>query len=209
MFNDWRDLHGNVLKDFLRYLNSYTHNYILKGGTSLMLCYNLSRFSEDIDLDALNTKQGIEPIVKKFCGINNYNYRVAKDTDTVKRYIIHYSESNKPLKIEISYRRRVIDPTEYCMINGFTVYKIESILGFKINAYNGRDKIRDLYDIVFICKNYWGSVSPLLRAQVADALTYKGLEHIDYLLKTQSDDLINKQVLENNALELFNDLNIL
>lgn len=209
MFNDWRDLHGTVIKTFINYLNAQTCSYILKGGTSLMLCYNLSRFSEDIDLDALHTKQGLENIIKAFCVQMGYTYRVAKDTDTVKRYMIHYADKYKPLKVEISYRRKMIDNSEYCVRNGILVYNINVILGFKVNAYNSRDKIRDLYDIIFIFKNYWEYITPTLRAQVADALTYKGLEHIDYLLKTQSDELIDKYVLENAALELFNALNIL
>lgn len=53
---DWRIMHGNIIKSFILFLNSMSNQYILKGGTSLMLCYGLTRFSEDIDLDALCTK---------------------------------------------------------------------------------------------------------------------------------------------------------
>lgn len=124
--SDWRKEHGKVIADFLKYLNSRTHDFVLKGGTSLMECYGLDRFSENIDLDSRN--KHIEPIVKDFCDMYGYSYRVAKDTDTVKRYMIHYSESEaKPLKIEISYRRREIAPKEVTERNGITVYNIDTL----------------------------------------------------------------------------------
>lgn len=203
---DWRPMHGQVMKNFILYLNrSFARSrgkFILKGGTSLMFCYGLTRFSEDIDLDALDTKSGIEPVVRNFTKECGFTYRVAKDTQTVKRYMIHYG-GKKPLKIEISYRRARIAQDEYCVINGILVYNIQSLLAFKINAYNGRDKIRDLFDVVFICKNYWNCMNSILQFQVMDALSYKGLEHFDYIIKTQKDDLIDNNVLANEFLDLY------
>lgn len=49
--SDWREQHGVVISLFLKYLNSQTDDFVLKGGTALMTCYKLDRFSEDIDLD--------------------------------------------------------------------------------------------------------------------------------------------------------------
>lgn len=45
MYNDWRDKHQNVINEFLNFLNKKTDDFILKGGTSLLICYNLDRFS--------------------------------------------------------------------------------------------------------------------------------------------------------------------
>lgn len=205
---DWRILHGKVLKAFVLALNKRSNSYILKGGTSLMLCYGLTRFSEDIDLDAYHISKGIEDIVNAFCQANSFTYRVAKDTNTVKRYMIHYG-SNKPLKVEISYRRKNIDSSEFTIINGILVYTISSILTFKLNAYNQRDKIRDLYDVVFICKNYWSCIPKTLQLQLVDSLSYKGLEHFDYLISTQQDELIDSIVLGNEFLDLYNKLGLL
>lgn len=207
MYSDWRDLHGEILINFVIYLNNNTDKFILKGGTSLMLCYNLNRFSEDIDLDALNTKTGLINIVENFCLENNFTYRVAKDTDTVKRYMIHYG-GMKPLKIEISYRRNNIQEYEYTYINGILVYTILNMLVFKLNAYNGRDKIRDLFDVTFICKNYWDIIPDTLKVQVADALSFKGLEHFDYMINTQTDELIDNNQLASDFLELYYSLGL-
>ena len=60
-----------------------------------MLCYNLDRFSEDIDLDGFDNKKHFFNIVNLF--INEFNkkyknlsFRKAKDTETVKRVFIHF-----------------------------------------------------------------------------------------------------------------------
>lgn len=49
--------HLIVIKDFLDHVNKYCDNpYVLKGGTALSLCYDLNRFSEDIDFDIIQNK---------------------------------------------------------------------------------------------------------------------------------------------------------
>ena len=118
----WQKKHREVISDFLKYLNGCSDDYILKGGTSLMLCYGLDRFSEDIDLDG---KGGIiRNIVNDFCAEKGYSYRVAKDTDTVKRYMVNYGDTGRPLKVEVSFRKKVIEPSEVTKFNGVNVYKI-------------------------------------------------------------------------------------
>ena len=52
--SDWRILYGEIIKDFLYFLNNKSNKFVLKGDTSLMMCYNLTRFSEDIDLDGFD-----------------------------------------------------------------------------------------------------------------------------------------------------------
>ena len=94
--SSWRDYHGNAIYSFLHYLNARTNDFVLKGGTALMTCYNLDRFSEDIDLDSKNKK--IEFFVDGFCQTNGFSYGVAIDTDTVKRFMIYYGNKDKPLK---------------------------------------------------------------------------------------------------------------
>ena len=82
-------------------------------------------------------------------------------------------------------------------------------MGMKINAYNNRDKIRDLYDIVFIMKNYKEQIPELLIEQLRDSFQYKGLEQFDYLIKTQDDSLLDKDMLAENLLEIFDDLGLI
>lgn len=203
---DWRIGHYNIISEFLTYLNCKSKNYVLKGGTSLMMCYNLTRFSEDIDLDGFSTD--IETIIDDFCKTNNYRYRIAKDTDTVKRYMVHYN-GKKPLKIEVSYRvKRISFGVETANINGILVYNIQNILTMKLNAYTGRDKIRDLYDVVFIGLNYWNLINEQLRFMFRDTLAFKGVEQFDYVIKDQSDELIDNDKLAEDFLNIWGKLGL-
>lgn len=204
---DWKTAHGKVISDFLEELNKSTDKYILKGGTALMTCYGLDRFSEDVDLDGRGEE--IIDIVDKFCSSHNYNYRVAKNTDTVKRCMIHYNDNNKPLKIEVSARRGIIPESEVTRINGIRVYNINSLAMMKSNAYMGRDKIRDLYDVTFICNNYFDKLSDETKFVMQNAISSKGIEQFDYIVNSQSDDLINPDKLAGEFLNAYDRLGLL
>lgn len=205
--NDWRIEHRKAIDGFLEYINNKTDKFILKGGTALLTCYNLDRFSEDIDLDGKS--KNIENHVKKFCDSKGYSYRIAKDTDTVKRYMVNYGNDSKPLKIEISFRKRVIDDSEIDKINGIMVYNINTLCLMKTNAYIGRDKIRDLYDVSFICNNYLDKLSPIVISNLRNALDYKGLEHFDYIVNQQKDELIQNSKLVDDFLQMYEKLDLL
>ena len=56
----------------------------------------------------------------------------------------------KPLKIEVSYRNQQISERDWQIVGGIKVYSIDALARMKANAYNGPDKIRDLYDLSFI-----------------------------------------------------------
>ncbi len=207
-----RKKHKTVIDDFLQYMNEKTHDYILKGGTSLMECYGLDRMSEDIDLDSVN-KEKILEIVDSFCKSRGYTYNVNKDTDTVKRYMIHYDQNEgeiaKPLKVEISYRKRAISPEDYQIRNGITVYNIDQIAIMKENAFSQRDKIRDLYDIVFICKKYKDQLDRNILNMIRDGFENKGLEYFDYITQTQKDELIDVDKLASDLLDVFDDFGLI
>ena len=208
MYSNWRDKHYKVINDFLIYLNKQTDEFILKGGTSLLVCYQLDRFSEDIDLDA-KSNRNIKKIIDDFCELNNYKYRIAKDTDTVKRFMINYETIEKPLKIEVSYRRKDIKEEEITKINGIEVYKINELCLMKASAYSGRDKIRDLYDVCFICNNYWNELSDDAKKFIRIAVEYKGLEQFEFIIKDKKDELIDNKKLEENFLKMYDKLGLL
>ena len=209
--SNWQQPHGEVITAFLSELNQFSENFILKGGTALMACYGLDRFSEDIDLDGigLGSNKSIKNIVDRFCKKHDYTYRVAKDTETVKRYMLDYGAQGKPLKIEISFRRRSIQPQSYTKIEGVQVYTLDELCIMKAAAYSGRDKIRDLYDIAFICNNHFDDLSSATISLLQNALSHKGIEQFDYMIRTQVDELINNDKLAIDFLETFDKLGIL
>jgi len=88
-----QQLRRQLIKDFLDFLNSCSDLFVLKGGTALMMCYGLDRFSEDIDLDMLSSdKTVMQNILQKYCSKTGYTFRTAKQTNTTERYILHYDD---------------------------------------------------------------------------------------------------------------------
>ena len=205
--SNWQQEHERAIHSFLKHLNKSSGLFVLKGDTSLLTCYKLDRFSEDIDLDGIG--KNIEEIVGEFCNRNGYSYRVAKDTDSVKRYMINYGNVQKPLKVEVSFRRKEISADEVITINGLLTYKIDVLCGMKMNAYAGRDQLRDLYDLSFICKHYFDNLSPQTISVLRGTIEHKGIEQFDYLAKYQPDELVDEGKLALDFLAMFDKLGLL
>lgn len=202
-------LHKKVIIDFLNYLNSQTDQFILKGGTALMLCYGLDRFFEDIDLDGF--KQIPREIIRRFCTSRRYSFTNTKDTQTVKRYMIDCGIPGTKLKIEVYYRNKAINNDDSKIYSdpfgkNVRVYKLDPITDRKIYAYLYRDKIRDLYDLCFLVKNYYDKLSEPIKSRLSDVFLYKGFEYVGYLVKTQKDSLINGEKLSNDFLDVYDRL---
>ena len=203
----WQKSHEDVIDSFLTYLNEKSDRFILKGGTALYKFYKLDRYSEDIDLDSTEARLG--EYLPEYCKQKNYEYRTSKDTDITERYYIRYNEISKPLKVEASHRRIVIPENEYQKINNISVYNIESICIMKATAYSGRDQMRDVYDLAFICNNYYDQLSKQAIAVMRNAVEQKGIEHFDYIRKTQKDELISNEQFADSFLDMYNKLGLL
>jgi len=203
-----QQLRRQLIKDFLDFLNSCSDLFVLKGGTALMMCYGLDRFSEDIDLDMLSSdKTVMQNILQKYCSKTGYTFRTAKQTNTTERYILHYDDT-QTLKIEVSHRK-VASKKNIKQINGIQVYDIDTLCILKKGAYDNRMCIRDLYDLVFICNNYWDELSPVVKSGVLESLSRDVLERFDYLIRQEHDEYIDVKKLENNLLELLFSLEII
>lgn len=199
--------HKDLIHDFLIYINSQDDQYILKGGTALMECYGLDRFSENVDLDGHG--DSIKDYVDRFAKKRGIDYQVVKDTSTVKRFMLH--NGGDLIKVEVSCRYKHINPATVNKINGISVYNLDTLAMMKNNAYQSRAKIRDLYDLSFILAHHWDDVSQQTKAAVADALSYNGLERFYYHVQTQQDALVPKDRLEemtNNFLSVYDRLGL-
>lgn len=203
---DWRNQHRIVQKQLLA-ATSPDKDLALKGGTALMECYGLNRFSEYLDFDACH--QGIDTI-KHFSTIaKSYNYEcnVKKDTNTVQRVLIDYGGA-KSLKIETSFRRKNIPRNELVTCDGILTYNIEQLAIMKSSAYSGRDKIRDLFDLVFIVNTYFDELSAPTQSIIRQSLSYKGMEQFDFLTTDQHDELIEPGALLSNMVNAFDKLGL-
>lgn len=102
---------------------------ILKGGTALLLCYDLDRHSEDLDFDSnkrMNLENRIHTAIQGKFSIDAI--KLLKDTGTVQRVRVLYSDNatgtKGSLKIETSFRSHP-KKEEITIKNGIKVYKIE------------------------------------------------------------------------------------
>lgn len=203
-----QQIHKNLIKDFLHFLNEYSDAFVLKGGTALMLCYRLDRFSEDVDLDTLKQDEvNLQDMLKQYCSNKGFSYRVAKQTATTERYILHY-DSNQTLKIEVSHRK-LASRENIKKIDGIQVYDIDTLCILKKGAYDNRMRLRDLYDLVFICNNYWNESSPAIKTAVVESLSRDALERFDYLIKQEHNDYIDTNKLATELLLLLDRLSLL
>lgn len=197
--------HEEIIESVLEHLNEKNDSpFILKGGTALMTCYGLDRHSEDIDLDAsaekyLHSDRELFDAINEFAAGRNYSVRIAKDTETVQRAMLHYG-GEKPLKIELSLRRAKIPDAETTNIDGIRVYTLDRLCQMKAMSYLQRDKIRDLYDLAYILDENFEKLSDETIAIVRQAFEYKDLAQFDYLLETQSDVLVDKDLLADRFL---------
>lgn len=204
--------HLRAINEVLKEFNLHPDDpWILKGGTALMTCYGLDRFSEDIDLDAARASVSpskFEKVIEAVCRKQGYTYHFAKKTPTVQRAFINYGDEKRPLKIELSKRRQVVNETAYTHIRGIKVYTLDELAAMKTAAYLSRDKIRDLYDLTFIINEYFAQLSKPTKDVMSRAFEYKDTEQFDYLVATQQDPLIDTKKLETMYLQALQRLGI-
>ncbi len=94
--------HLAAIRCVLSHMNAQKDNpYVLKGGTALSMCYELNRFSDDIDLDAPGASlphSRFKEEIRRICEESGYSYQIAKDTATTQRAYINYGAPLSLLK---------------------------------------------------------------------------------------------------------------
>lgn len=173
----------------IKVLHALNDNFVLKGGTALSLYYGLNRYSEDIDLDAKTNNMNVAKILKANKNFKDYNITIKKDTDTVFRAMLDYGRQshlgNYPLKIKASSRNKTFlqqGILTYTNIDGVNVYNISELIDMKIAAFNGRDKIRDLYDLNFLLNKYFEHFDHKQLWQINERIAYCGVDELNLLL---------------------------
>jgi len=108
-----------------------------------------------------------------------------------------------------SERRGEIPADKTELINDIKTYGVEPLCIMKVNAYAGRDEIRDLYDLTFIFNNYFDSLSPQTIALIRGAVEHKGIKQLDYVMRNQPDVLIDSGKLAVDFLNMYERLGLL
>lgn len=205
-----RQTHKDLILDILKELNSVSDNFVLKGGTCLMMFYESDRFSGDIDLDGYGNFD-ILNFITAYCNKHDYTVFIEKNTNIVKRVTIHYTNSSY-LKIEISYRNYLNheDKSDTKTKNGVQIYSLNRLFYTKLEAYKSRGKLRDIYDLNYMYLTYKheltnDNISSLKRILYSED---KDVEYILSLLTASDDEYISTNRLLDKIVKMIDDLNI-
>ena len=151
--------HVEVMTAICRAFRKKNLPMVLKGGTALKLCYNLDRFSEDLDFDCAKALDLEKPLKEVFAQLGkskahlrNPDITIKKNTSTARRYRIVYA-GDVTLKLETSLRGTP-DDNDLIECDGIRTYKIGRLIKQKLGALKGRTAARDLHDVVYLYKHY-------------------------------------------------------
>lgn len=159
----WQEERTTLMRHIAQEITASTKDAIvLKGGTSLLPAYGLDRFSVDMDYDGkypVEIEKHIERAADK-CGITIKTINLSKNTNTTRRYKVHYEEHNTnrppfPLKLECSFRQALtIDEADVIEMDGIRVYRINKLAEQKVGAFLSRERARDIFDIHFLLRRH-------------------------------------------------------
>lgn len=170
-------------------------NFILKGGTALLLAYGSPRFSEDLDFDGrywhLDPTRNINRGADR-ASIPLHEVKRSFATETKRKHKVNYlGHGHKDLKVEFSYRQtEEIDEDDVVTIDGIRVYTIEKIARQKIKVLGERTKPRDLFDVSFITQYYPEAISDQDLLALAAYIAERGMNWIE-------EQMLEDPVLDN------------
>lgn len=177
---------------------------VLKGGTALLLCYGLDRFSEDLDFDApkkFNVAGRVDKVLSRLT--SEHAVRMVKDTETVQRLKIQYrtEDVSRLLKIETSFRR---EPEEegVIILDGIKTYKVSELISQKLLALENRTKARDLYDVAFLHRQYSHEFSDHSRAVLSTLVKDINALESRFHLAFEDDSILRVEQLPELLLQL-------
>lgn len=205
MFEEYQQKRINFIREILPF---FADNFVLKGGTALNLYYGLNRYSEDLDFDSKTNNMNFINSLKCHKNFSQWKISIKKDTDIVFRAMIDYGAKSHlgayPLKVEISSCNKTFlqnNLLQYSNKNGVNVYNIDELIKMKVFAFNGRDKIRDFYDIGFLLHKYPQHFSKDLLLFVYEKISYAGVEELNLLL---SDEIKKHKLVSNEEIHTEN-----
>lgn len=177
----------------------------LKGGTALLLCYGLDRYSEDLDFDG-NKKVNLAGRIARVLaagGGRDAAVEATKDTNTVQRLRVLYEGAGGPgrLKVETSYRDG-FDPAETVLVDGVRTYRASRLIGMKVDAFLDRTAARDLYDLRFLAERHRGEFSERDAAAMRQAVSDLDALRGRFRLAFEEDDILNGVSLDEVILDL-------
>jgi len=141
--------------EIIRIVYLTTDDMVLHGGTAIWRCYSGKRFSEDLDFYSLSFPSLIKQFEKS---ASSQGLKITKIKDTGNVIFSTVSSGKTTVKIEVNHTRKVEGTiTTYELADGTEIEILsltpDQFIEEKIDAYNDRLYIRDLYDIYHLVKS--------------------------------------------------------
>ena len=188
------------------------HRAILMGGTAL--AYHLKhRESFDLDicfpfaeklpsLDFLETFEEVIPLEFDRAIIDTTINEGGDIHEMMQRYIINGVKVDFVINPSSNiYESEILQNDTGTQLGTLRIASVESIFKLKVLLLLDRNKIRDLYDVVYMLKHCGFSGEDLLQTIMHYRITYRP-EHIIDLLKTKKEDPFDFEGIENGVMEL-------
>ena len=126
---------------------------VIHGGTSIWRCYHGSRFSEDVDV---YISRDLKKIDLFFSSTEKLGFIIKKKKIGENSLYSNLELNETSVRLEAIFKKVNGSLAEYEAVDGnlITVYTLlpEELINEKVNAYLGRKKIRDLYDIFYLLR---------------------------------------------------------
>ena len=128
-------------------------NAVVHGGTAIWRCYNGSRFSEDVDV---YIHKDLGKINEFFGSLEKRGFAIEKKKISQNSIYSALKFDGTIVRFEAIFKNIAGSLKEYEDSEGnyITIYTLtpEELVKEKINAYQKRLKIRDIYDIFFLLR---------------------------------------------------------
>ena len=181
-------------------------SFVFGGGTMLRLCYNLNRYSVDLDfflLKKINEKKfiiDVESFLSKY-------YQVTDVKDKHNTLLFEIKSSEYPRKLKLVFRKNIID-YDYQERIAFSkfgttqvvlkVLTLEQAFKNKIAAALDRKIIRDIFDIEFILRcGIQFEISDSQREKLKKIIDSFGKRDYKVILGSILDSATRKYYIEN------------
>lgn len=148
--------------EVLHFLNSkrLLHPLVLGGGTMLRLCYDMSRYSVDMDF-YFKKKSPTDLYFEKLNQGLESKYVITDSHEKYRTILIELTHAQYPRKLKIEINRRRFYPTftQAIAFSPHSTYQVlvnviplDEMMRNKIDALLARKEIRDAHDIDFLIK---------------------------------------------------------
>ncbi len=189
------------LLGFIHELNRQTDAFVLRGGAALRFCYGLDR--EILGLEFDSASEDVVPFAERYFQNDGMPYELALPCSLSRS---GWADSEEKSGIHSSTRN--IPPSATCLINGIRVYNIDRLASMKMAACTDFYGVLDLYDFLYICKQYGDKVPDSLKQLWGDFMSYRGLEVLRYHIRNDKNSPIDLLKLKEDVLQFAESIGI-